>query len=107
MVLGFPVVGEFEIANGQLRKRLAALIGSMKPKRDFIGGNVEGVRGGSGWLAFSRLRETTFNPKEDADQEGENAVTPHPIIYQHSRQRCKPGPFKVHIRSAPGENAME
>jgi hypothetical protein len=46
---------------------------------------MEGVRRGTAWLTFSRLRETRFNPKEAADQEDENAAMPHPIIYQHFR----------------------
>lgn len=91
MVLDSPVVREFEIANGQLRKGLTALIRGVKPERDFIGGNMEGVRRGTVWLTFRRLSETTVNPIEDTDQEDENAATPHPTIYRHFPCMCKPG----------------
>jgi hypothetical protein len=66
---------------------------------------MEGIRRITGWLTFRRVGETTFHPKEDADQD-ENAAMPHAIIYQHFQCRCKPGRSDSALGSHPAITAM-
>ena len=72
VALRLPVIGEFEIRDGEIGHGLTVGIRSVKPQGDFIGRNVEGVRSSS-WGGLSK----TSKRRQDAGQENHNGAASH------------------------------